>query len=150
MKRTITTLLFVSLLAVSFGCKATSQAVVQVTCKPEFEFEPRPDLIVMTRDGDRRDASAQFLVIPHGTKLYSDAQAVQFKAKLPSTDFSTPKEEILKTIGVDRPRLTHRCSTIDGRVAQTIWQLSPSYILVEFEGGTDLQGATIRIDELKE
>ena len=85
-----------------------------------------------------------------GTKLYSDAQAVQFKAKLPSTDFSTPKEEILKTIGVDRPRLTHRCSTIDGRVAQTIWQLSPSYILVEFEGGTDLQGATIRIDELKE
>jgi hypothetical protein len=70
MKRTITTPLFVSLLAVSFGCKATSQAVVQVTCKPEFEFEPRPDLIVMTRDGDRMDASARFLVIPHGAERY--------------------------------------------------------------------------------
>jgi hypothetical protein len=43
---------------------------ISVTCKPKFEFEARPELIVTTQDGDRADASDQFLVISHGSQRY--------------------------------------------------------------------------------
>lgn len=85
-----------------------------------------------------------------GTKLYTDGQATQFKMALSAVDFSKPKGDILKEIGVDKSHLKNNGGRIDGRVVVSRWQLSPSYILVEFEGGTDLKGATIRIDKQEE
>ncbi len=49
---------------------SSSPGGITVTCKPQFEYEPRPELIATTRDGDRADASAQFLVITYGPKRY--------------------------------------------------------------------------------
>jgi len=66
MKKIVISLL---LCAVMLGCRSSS-SVIQITCKPEFEYEPRPDLIVTTRDGDRADASAQFLVLVQGSQRY--------------------------------------------------------------------------------
>jgi hypothetical protein len=64
------TLLMLSLCALTLvGC-GSSRSGIKITCKPEFEYEPRPDLIGTTRDGDRADASAQFLIIPHGAQRY--------------------------------------------------------------------------------
>ena len=51
------------------GCRSP-RSVIETTCKPEFEHEPRPELTVTTRDGNRADAAAQFLVIRHGVQRY--------------------------------------------------------------------------------
>jgi hypothetical protein len=66
MKRIVACLI---LCAVFLGCRSPS-ATIEITCKPEFEYRPRPDLVVTTQDGDRADASAQFLIIPHEGQNY--------------------------------------------------------------------------------
>jgi len=66
MKGIMTGLLLCVVLA---GCRHPRE-VIEITCQPGFEYEPRPEYIVTTRDGDQRDASDQFLIIASGSKRY--------------------------------------------------------------------------------
>ncbi len=66
MKQIMTCLILCTAL---LGCRS-SRSVIEITCKPEFEYEPRPDLIVTTRDGERADASAQFLIVSQNSQRY--------------------------------------------------------------------------------